>query len=701
MTQTLSQVTIKQLPIKTIPYEHQDRAFQIGIALDQSALLMEQGTGKTLSAIAVAGYRYQYGQIKRLLVISPLSVVPVWSSEFSKHAGFEYSLVTLDDMKEHQRAEILAAMPTKGLQVVVINYDATWRCIDLLIKWKPDMVIVDESQKIKNGRAKRSKAIHKLGDMVNYRMILTGTPITQGPLDVWSQYRFLNHALFGRRYLSFRERYAIMGGYGGYEVKGYRNLPKLAQKAHSVAFRVTKKEALDLPETTDQKVIVNLSPETMRIYQQMENKFLVKFADTVATAPIILTQLLRLQQITGGFLPTEDGAIKEFDSAKLEAVRELLEDFPSEKKVVIFARFISEIMALEKISQSQGRNPITLYGAIKDRGEAVRRFQEDSGVKDIIIQIQTGGLGITLTAADTAIFYSTTFSYADYDQAKARLHRIGQRNPVTYIHILANNTVDEQVLEVLDTKEDMAAQIVDRMREKWSKNHPSGPFTNPLKRDSMNTNINRREKGTEPMGMRIGLGNSSKTAWQWDKDTNKIIRRREDGKLETLGTAISPEEALKMVQEHEGNKEGKGEKKVASKKETKKTGKTDKEMTDAVDELKEIVEDEGKEKKGDKKETKPETTKKMTKAEKRADKKATAQKETESEKKTTKKDKKDQDTSNEVGAKELAAQLKIDPKLLRKELRAMFPDHESKDRWVWTKNSKELANIIKKLSAKK
>jgi len=708
-------------PVKTKPYKHQDDAFQVGVAVDQSALLMEQGTGKTLSAIGVAGYRFQKDQIQKLLVVCPLSVVPVWHSEFQKHADFPYRLLDLTKKDNDQRKLDLTFSSPGRLLVALINYESTWRCDDLLLKWKPDMIVVDESQKIKNGRAKQSKALFKLGDQTTYKMILSGTPITQGPLDTWSQYRFLNPDIFGRRFISHRDRYAIMGGYGGYQVLGYRHLEELASKAHSVAFRVTKAEALDLPETTDQELMVNLSSETMDIYQQMEEEFMVKFSDTeVATAPIILTQLLRLQQITGGFLPTEDKVVKEFDSAKLNALKELLEDLPSEKKVVIFARFVPEIEAIRKVSEALGRNPVTLYGATKDRGKVVSDFQDDPKVKDIIIQIQTGGLGITLTAADTAVFYSTTFSFADYDQAKARLHRIGQRKPVTYIHILASGTVDEEVLQILKDKGDMATQIVDRLKGinklKYHQNSPSRPFTKGPQ--SLIMSEDTTKGGTKL----IGLDNKAKGGWHWDETTGKIIRREEDGSVYCLRKADTLEEAQAVIAKlHEDqlarlggaqnktkedtmakNKKGKGTKET---KVTKKQAVQEPEevMEEAVEELEEVVEEETTET------PEPKATKKSKKARK-AEKAAQAEepapaakskKAKKAEKATpapeTKKAAKATDASTEISAKELAAELDIDPKVLRKTLRDMFPDHESKERWVWKRGSKELERLIKKL----
>lgn len=685
--------------IKTIPYRHQKKAFRIGVALEQCALLMEQGTGKTLPAIGVSGYRLREGQVRKLLVVAPLSVIDVWHDEFYKHASFPYRLVDLTKKDNDQRKLDLAFSSSDRLKVALINYESIWRCIDLLIKWEPDMVIVDESQKIKNYRAKQSRAIHRLGDRTTYKMILSGTPITQGPLDTWSQYRFLDPDIFGRRYRTFRDRYAIMGGYGGYQIKGYRHLNELARKAHNIAYRITKAEALDLPETIDQELTVNLSPATMRIYKEMEKDFLVKFSETeVTTAPIILTQLLRLQQITGGFLPTDDKVIKQLDSAKLNAVKELLEDLPSNKKVVIFARFVSEIEALRKVSESLGRNPVVLSGGTKYRDKIVRSFQENQRTKDIIIQVQTGGLGITLTAADTAVFYSTTFSFADYDQAKARLHRIGQRNSVTYIHILAGGTIDEHVIQILKDKGNIAAQIVDRLRKVHNGTSTKVPFTHPSP-----SLIIKRNKTKGGMNM-IGLDTREKGGWYWDETTGRIIRvDAENGKPYCLAKVDTLEEAQERVRqlEEKTNKYLKGETQTmaSKKKETKKAQKPEEVMEEAVEELEEVVEETKatptkktkKERKAEKKAAAEVPT--PTKKSKKAEKKATPAPAPKAEKKTTATDA----ATNEISAKELAAQLNIDPKVLRKTLREMFPDHESKDRWVWKKGSKELERLIKKL----
>lgn len=458
-------------PIKTTPYRHQVSAFEVGITLPHSALLMEQGTGKTLSAIAVAGYRYQQGQIKRLLVVCPKSVLGEWKRQFREHAAFPYRLEILEgDLAT--RAQILTEwVDSEGLQVVVVNYEATWRLEEELKKWKPDMVIADESQKIKNGQTNQAKALTAIGRVAQYRMIMTGTPVTQSPLDFFSQYRFLDPTVFGSSFVRFRSRYAIMGGYGGYRVVGYKNLEELAEKAHSIAFRVRKEEALDLPDTVDQVLWAELEPEAKRLYQEMQQEALLLFEEGTVTAPIVLTQLLRLQQITGGFLPLfseEEEVCRQVSTAKMEVLMDTLEDLlGAGKKVVVFARFLPEVEEISRRLIEKGIKHCRLTGKAsnRQREKMIQEFQHNKEVKIFVAQIATGGLGITLTAADTAIFYSVDFSLANYEQARARIHRIGQTRKVTYIHIVAQGTLDEEVLARLQSKQDVARMVVDDLKD--------------------------------------------------------------------------------------------------------------------------------------------------------------------------------------------------------------------------------------------
>jgi SNF2 family DNA or RNA helicase len=460
---------VEPMPIRTKPFKHQVAAYNMALNLPAAGLLMEQGCGKTITAIAIAGRRFQRGEIQRCLVVAPASVVPVWPQEFNLHADFPHEVLVLEGPVAKREQALLNWRPEPGkLHVAVVNYEATWRMEEALAKWIPDMIICDESQRIKTPGAKQSKAMHRLGRIAKYRLILTGTPVTQGPLDFFSQYKFLDPGIFGNSYYAFRGRYAVMGGYENRQVVGYKNLPELIRKAHSIAFRVTKEEALDLPPFVNQVLYCELERKAMSIYTQLKKESVAELSsEKVLTATNVLSRLLRLSQITGGYLGDGEGGIEQVSKAKMKLLEETLNDLLGVgKKVIIFARFLPEITAIRKLLEKKGIDYEWIAGEVKmeDRGEAVRRFQEEPSCKVFVAQIQTAGLGITLTAADTAIFYSLDYSFANYDQARARLHRIGQRNSVTYIHLVARGTVDEKVLKALQKKKNVANEVVDNWR---------------------------------------------------------------------------------------------------------------------------------------------------------------------------------------------------------------------------------------------
>lgn len=460
---------LEPMPIKTKPFKHQIAAYNMALMLPNAGLLMEQGTGKSLTSIAIAGRRFLRGEIQRCLVVAPASVVPVWPKEFALHANFPHEVLALEGPVTKREQALLSWPPDPSkLQVAVVNYEATWRMEETLAQWKPDMIICDESQRIKTPSAKQSKAMYRLGRIAKYRLILTGTPVTQGPLDFFSQYKFLDPSIFGNSYYAFRARYAIMGGFENRQIVGYKNLPELIKKAHSIAFRVTKAEALDLPPFTDQVLYCELEPKAARIYDELRKLSVAELSEEkILTATNVLSRLLRLSQITGGYLGDGEGGIEHVSKAKMNLLDETLDDLlGAGKKVIVFARFLPEITGIRGLLEAKGIDYEWIAGEVPmaQRGKAVQRFQEETGCKVFLAQIQTAGLGITLTSADTAIFYSLDFSFANYDQARARLHRIGQRNAVTYIHLVARDTVDEKILAALKDKKDVATEVVDNWR---------------------------------------------------------------------------------------------------------------------------------------------------------------------------------------------------------------------------------------------
>lgn len=437
--------------------------------------LFEMGCGKTLTAIATMGAAYEMGAIKTVLIIAPTSVCSVWPKEFDEYAAFKYNVAVLLGDKQKRLAALrgLAAFPFKALQVAVINYESTWRegIFEALLDWRPDMVICDESQRIKEPTAKQSKAMHQIGDAAKYKLILSGTPIQNNAIDLYSQYRFLDPTVFGTNFYAFRNRYAIMGGFDRRQIVGYKDLDKLIQKEHSIAYRVTKEEALDLPEQTFLTQYITLEGKDKQLYNKIKrDSFAELESGGQITAPTVLTKLLRLQQFTGGFIQADEGTRPEFVfKGKINALEDILDDYviSAGKKLVIFCRFRPEI---DLISESLRKKKIrfaSIYGDIKieDRGPIVDDFQNNPETKVFLAQIDTAGLGITLTAADTCVYYSENFNYAAYSQSLARIHRIGQKNRCTYIHLVVEHSIDETILKALAKKEDLAKTVVDDWRQ--------------------------------------------------------------------------------------------------------------------------------------------------------------------------------------------------------------------------------------------
>lgn len=472
-------------PVKANLYKHQIRGANMALrafgALDAKTPgggfgeLFEMGCGKTLTTIAVAGALYNLGKIDRVLVVAPTSVCSVWPHDLNQFATFPWEArVLLGDKKKRLKAlNELENWPFKALRIAVINYESTHRegIFEALAAYKPDLIVCDESQRIKNPSAAQSKALHKLGDAAPFRMILSGTPVQNNAVDLYSQYRFLDPAVYGANFYAFKNRYCIMGGYGQHQIVGYRNMDELVEKEHSVAYRVTKEECLDLPQQIFINRYVQFTDAEQAIYEQLrKSSFLELETGENVTATTILTMYLRLMQLTGGFLTADESTRpKQVNTAKLDALADIVDDYVVDagKKLVIFARFRAEIAAIENLLRLRKIQYGSIYGDVpmEERGKIVEDFQTNPDTKVFVAQIQTAGLGITLHAASTAVFYSYDYNYANYAQALARIHRIGQHLPVTYIHLVVDGSIDEKILAALENKEDMAKTVVDSWRE--------------------------------------------------------------------------------------------------------------------------------------------------------------------------------------------------------------------------------------------
>lgn len=416
----------------------------------------------------------------------------MWKEEFLKFADFDYELSILKGSTQ-QKSEQLQKMQGAGLGVTVVNYESVWRMEPEISNWKPDFIIADESHKIKTHNIAASKAMHRLGARAKYRMILTGTIITNKAIDVFSQYKFAEPQIFGNSFYAFRNKYFDMVGYGGYTPVLKESMKdELMEKIHSIAFRATKAECLDLPETTDIIRYIELEPKAMGIYRSLVKD---SFADRRAaggnshtktcenresnactedsydsqntiTVTNVLTKLLRLSQLTGGFIGNDEGiSCQQVSKSKLEALEDIVDNaVQSGEKIVVIARFLAEIKAIKKLLEKKHILYSQVSGEVKDREAQIHSFQNNPETLVFIGQIATAGLGITLTAASTMVFYSLDYSMSNFEQTKARIHRAGQQKNCTYIYLIAKGTVDEKVLLALQNKANLAKNLIDEYK---------------------------------------------------------------------------------------------------------------------------------------------------------------------------------------------------------------------------------------------
>lgn len=464
------------MPIRVKPYLHQQQAFnfackQFGLLDNEQmsrgiALLMEMGTGKSLTSIGIAGILYQLGLIKQVLVVAPLSILGVWLEEFEKFADFPFTVTILKGSSAKKKAA-LKNMGEEGLQIVVVNYESAWRLEKELLRFDADLIIADEAHKLKEARTAQSKAMHHLGDKARYKLLLTGTVITNKELDVFSQYRFLDPTVFGSSFYTFRNKYFDMVGYGNH-IPRFRNdrADDFLQRMHSIAYRVTKEECLDLPKITEEIRNVALEPKARKMYAELEKESYTELGSSEVSAVNMLTKLLRLSQLTGGHLTDDEGDTNAISTAKLDALSDIIDSAMAEdKKLVVMARFVPELNDIQALLEKKGIGYATVRGGVKDRSEEIRRFQEDSDCKVFIGQIAAAGLGITLTTASTMVFYSLDYSMSNFEQAKARIHRVSQTENCLYIYLVAKDTVDMKVLNALRNKVNLAKALVDDYRQ--------------------------------------------------------------------------------------------------------------------------------------------------------------------------------------------------------------------------------------------
>ena len=471
---------------KTKPYAHQLKALKMSWDKKCFAYFMEMGTGKSKVLIDNSAMLYDKGHINGLLIIAPKGVYKNWyDQEIPTHLPDHiYKKVVLwksSDKSEKQKKLLNTLFETGlDLHVLIMNVEAlsTKNGVDFAVRFinsHKTMMAVDESTTIKNPEAKRTKNIVSLGVNAKYKRILTGSPVTKSPLDLYKQCEFLDPWLLDHNsYYSFRTRYAIMktANFGGRSVQivvGYRNLGELSEKLKPFSERVLKDDCLDLPKKTFMKRVVQLTPDQNKVYTQMKKEALAILNGKMITTANALTQLMRFQQITCGHFKADDGTTQEIKSNRINELIDVLCEI--EGKAVIWAHWQSDVKQITKalVDEFGSDCYVDYYGLTPqdERQKNIKRFQEDDKCRFFVGTPQTGGYGITLTAASNMVYYSNGYDLEKRQQSEARIDRIGQTKPMTYIDIICEDTVDDRIVKALRKKVNIASQVMGEELKAW------------------------------------------------------------------------------------------------------------------------------------------------------------------------------------------------------------------------------------------
>jgi len=470
---------------KTKPYAHQLTALEKSWNKENFAYFMEMGTGKTKVLIDNLAMLYDKGKIDGALIIAPKGVVKTWyEQELPTHLPdhienvsvlWQPNITKTQQEKLDSLFEIDSALHILVMNVEALSTDKGVKFATKFINSHKTLMAIDESTTIKTPTARRTKNIIKMGVNAKYKRIMTGSPITKNPLDLYTQCEFLDPWLLDfSSYYAFRNRYAEMKtmhvhGRSIQVVDKFQNLGELSDTVKQFSYRVLKEDCLDLPPKVFIKRHIALTADQQRIYKQMKDQALAVLNGKVTTTMTVLTQLMRLHQITCGYVTADDGTTQQVESNRLNELMSILED--TEGKVIIWANYqlsVGEI--IQKIIKVYGKDSYVHYYGLtpqEDRQDFIRKFQNDPKCRFIIGTPQTGGYGITLTQANTVIYYSNGYDLEKRLQSEDRAHRIGQKKTVTYIDLICEDTVDEKIVKALRDKINIASEVMGEELRDW------------------------------------------------------------------------------------------------------------------------------------------------------------------------------------------------------------------------------------------
>ena len=470
---------------KTKPYAHQLTALEKSWNRETYAYFMEMGTGKTKVLIDNLAMLYDKGKVNGALIVAPKGVVGTWyNNELPTHLPNHINHVTVlwkSAINKKQQEKLDTLFKTgEGLHILIMNVEAFSTekgkaFAEKFLSCHNTLMAIDESTSIKNPMAKRTKNILMMSKNSKYRRIMTGSPVTKNPLDLFSQCYFLDpFHLDHESYYSFRMRYAVMktaniSGRRIQLVAGFRNLGELSEKLQPFSYRVLKEDCLDLPDKIFIKREIQLSPDQRKLYEQMKQEAIAILKGKQTTTVNTLTQLMRLQQITCGHFTADDGSTQHIPNNRLTELMNVLEE--TEGKAIIWAHYQYDIKSIIKeVNKIYGPGSIVDYYGLtpqEDRQPNIKRFQSDPKCRFMVGTPSTGGYGITLTAANTVIYYSNGYDLEKRLQSEDRAHRIGQKKSVTYVDLMADDTVDEKIVQALRKKIDIASEVLGEELKSW------------------------------------------------------------------------------------------------------------------------------------------------------------------------------------------------------------------------------------------
>jgi SNF2 family DNA or RNA helicase len=472
---------------KTKPYGHQLDALKASWDKEVFAYFMEMGTGKSKVLLDNAAILYDKGEINALLLIAPKGVYKNWfDSEIPTHLvdHIDKKMVlwkTSDkSIKQIKKLNTLFE-PGSDLRILIMNVESfssgngSEFAYKFLSAHPKSMVAIDEATTIKTPTSNRTKNILKLSNHCKYRRILTGSPVTKSPLDLYSQCAFLDPWLLDHQsFYTFKARYSIckkiqVNGRQIEIVVGYRNLGELSEKIKTFSQRVLKEDCLDLPEKTFVKHYVELTKEQKKVYEQMKKEAIAFLDGKMQSSATVMTQLMRLHQITCGHFTADDGTIKDLPCSRLGELMDILEKI--EGKTIIWSHYTHDVKRIiAEIKKVYGEDSVVDYYGATDtdsRSANIKKFQTDDKCRFFVGTTHTGGYGITLTAGSNMVYFSNGYDLEKRQQSEARIDRIGQTKKMTYIDIMAQDTIDERIVKALRSKVNIANAIMDENLKDW------------------------------------------------------------------------------------------------------------------------------------------------------------------------------------------------------------------------------------------